>query len=85
MNNCNNCKFKIYDSSTGARDCLRDSEMTEEQVERFCADMTEGCPLWESSYDPEEEAYYESLLQEQRKEQRYYDNLLAEQRRNIQL
>lgn len=84
MNNCNNCKFKIYDGSTGTRDCLREDEMTEEQAERFCADMTEGCPFWESDYDPAEEAYYESLLEEQRREQRYYDNLLAEQRRDNQ-
>ena len=61
---CENCRFAIYDSTTGTWDCRKadSDELTEEEFERHFGDGEPNCPKWESNYDPAEEAYIEKMM-----------------------
>lgn len=41
---CNNCKYFVYDNSTGQADCKQFENMTEEEMEKYFSNNEEGCP-----------------------------------------
>ena len=55
---CDNCKHCWRDLSVGDRDCLvLEKFESDEQVEKYFADMQEGCPLFESGNNTEKVGY----------------------------
>lgn len=59
--NCNTCKHCWRDDSVGDRECLRADEMTEEQLEKYYADLNDNCPLYEEDENYLDDDYLLSL------------------------
>lgn len=52
MADCSTCTYYIKDYSTGAADCQRYDDMTEDETDRFWSDGEDGCPYYEEEgYD----------------------------------
>lgn len=60
---CENCRYGFYDETTGTMECLNAENLTEEEFEKHFVNDKPDCPKWKSSYDPEEEAYIQALMQ----------------------
>jgi hypothetical protein len=41
---CDNCKYFIYDNSTGQADCKQLKNMTEKEIEQYFTCNKDGCP-----------------------------------------
>ena len=44
---CENCKHFFYDYSTGASECGKYDNMTEEETDKYYMEGKENCPYWE--------------------------------------
>ena len=55
--NCTNCINCFRDESVGHRECLMEEFMTENEVEKYDAEMEDGCPYYKS----EAEGYQDFL------------------------
>lgn len=62
MKICENCKYGIYDSTTGTWDCGKADELTEDQFEKHFVEGEPDCPKWETDYNPAEEEYIAKLM-----------------------
>lgn len=55
---CDNCKHCWRDLSVGDRDCLvLEKFKSDEEVEKYFADMEEGCPFFEFGNSTEKVGY----------------------------
>ena len=44
---CKNCKHFFYDYSTGASECGKYDNITEEETDKYYMEGEENCPYWE--------------------------------------
>lgn len=47
MKHCENCKYFFYDYQTGASECYRYDNMTEEETEKYFMNGEDNCPFYE--------------------------------------
>lgn len=50
---CYNCKYYMYDNSTGTSDCLKADDIPEDLFEKHFVDDQPGCPFHEEIDEPD--------------------------------
>ena len=63
---CKGCKHLWEDASVNAYECLLTNILSDAEFEKYFINDEDGCPFYESDFNPQEEDYFNKLLKGER-------------------